>query len=94
MSQQRAAAVDPAAVTASVTTEVGPAPNVPGIDPLDIPNLSEPQAFIYANAMNPHITRRYVRDSVLRGTLRGVRHGNKNLFSRRAVLTWMTGGAA
>ncbi|WP_019288709.1 hypothetical protein [Rhodococcus pyridinivorans] len=72
-------------------TEVRPAPNVPGIDPLDIPNLSEPQVFAYLHEMNDHITRRMVRDAVLHKELRGVKRGNKNLFSRRAALSWMTG---
>ncbi|MFZ2175370.1 MAG: hypothetical protein WAW17_15335 [Rhodococcus sp. (in: high G+C Gram-positive bacteria)] len=83
--------IDPAAITVR-RTEVRPAPNVPGINPLDIPNLSEPQVFAYLNAMNDHITRRMVRDAVLHKELRGVKRGNKNLFSRRVALAWMTGG--
>lgn len=93
MSRQAAVAADPATITVT-TTEVGPAPIVPGIDPLDINDLSEPQAFAYLNAINAHITRRMVRDAVLRRELCGVKRGNKHLFSRRAALSWMTGGAA
>lgn len=93
MSRNASATVDHAAVTVT-TTQVVPPVTVPGIDSLDIPDLDERQAFAYLNAINPHISRRRVRDSVLRGELVGVRHGNKNLFSRRACLTWMTGGKA
>lgn len=93
MSRQSSTTVDPATVTVT-TTEVGPAPNVPGIDPLDINDLSEPQVFAYLHAMNAHITRRMIRDAVLRRDLRGVKRGNKHLFSRRVALAWMTGGAA
>lgn len=89
-------ALDPVEVrsVSVATTELVPPARVPGIDPLDIPNLSEQQAFMFASALNEHIKRRNVRDSILRGHLVGVKHGNKNLFSRRAVLAWMTGGAA
>lgn len=93
MSRQASAVLDPAAVTV-ITTEVGPAPKVPGIDPLDINDLDERQVAAYLNAINPHITRRSVRDAVLRKELRGVLRGRKNLFSRRTALAWMTGGAA
>lgn len=93
LSYQASAPVDPAAITVT-TTEVSPPASVPGIDSLDINDLSEPQVFAYLHAVNPHITRRMVRDAVLRKELRGVRRGNKHLFSRRIALSWMTGGAA
>ncbi|WP_068275534.1 hypothetical protein [Aldersonia kunmingensis] len=94
MSRQPHAALDPAAVTATEIIEVGPAPTIPGIDPLDVNDLSEPQVFLYLNAINPHITRRMVRDAVLRKELRGVLRGRKHLFSRRVALNWMTGSEA
>lgn len=90
MSNHSSATVDPAAITVT-TTEVGPAPNVPGIDPLDVNNLDEAQVFAYLHEINSHITRRMIRDAVLRKELRGVRRGNKGLFSRRVALAWMTG---
>ncbi|GGF13065.1 hypothetical protein [Williamsia phyllosphaerae] len=93
MSYQATAPVDPASITVT-TTEVVPPATVPGIEPLDINDLSEPQVFAYLHAINPHITRRMVRDAVLRKELRGVRRGNKHLFSRRIALAWMTGGVA
>lgn len=93
MSRQASTTLDPAAVIVT-TMEVGPAPTVPGIDPLDVNDLDERQVFLYLHAINAHITRRMVRYSILRNELRGVRRGNKNLFSRRAALSWMTGGAA
>ncbi|MCZ4550092.1 hypothetical protein [Gordonia rubripertincta] len=61
---------------------------------MHIRNLSEPQVFAYVHALNAHISRRGVRDAVLRGELVGVRHGNRNLFSRADALAWMNGGAA
>lgn len=96
MSRNPNAVADYAAVTASTTktVEVDPAPTVPGVDGMNIRNLSEPQVFAFLNAINPHITRRAVRDAVLRGDLVGVRHGNKNLFSRADALTWMNGEEA
>ncbi|WLP89114.1 hypothetical protein [Gordonia sp. NB41Y] len=90
MSRIATSAVDPAAVTVT-TTQVEPAPCIPGIDPLDINNLDEAQVFAYLHEINSHITRRMIRDAVLRKELRGVRRGNKGLFSRRAALAWMTG---
>ncbi|PBC37949.1 hypothetical protein CJ178_28450 [Rhodococcus sp. ACPA4] len=93
MSRQASATLDPAAI-AVTKIEVGPAPVVPGIEPMDVNDLDERQVFAYLSAINAHITRRMVRVSVLRKDLRGVRHGNKNLFSRRSALAWMTGGAA
>ncbi|NKR27514.1 hypothetical protein GS479_19355 [Rhodococcus hoagii] len=92
MSRQAQVALDPATVMVT-SLEVGPARSIPGIDPLDINDLDERQVFSYLHAINAHITRRMVRDAVLRRELRGVRRGNKNLFSRRAALAWMTGGA-
>lgn len=96
MSSKPDAVIDYASVTATTTktVEVAPAPSVPGVDGMNIRNLSEPQVFAFLNAINPHITRRAVRDAVLRSELVGVRHGNKNLFSRADALTWMNGEAA
>ncbi|MGW6377062.1 hypothetical protein ACWFRB_13465 [Rhodococcus sp. NPDC055112] len=93
MSRQASTALEPTAVTVA-TMEVGPAPTVPGIDSMDINDLDEPQVFLYLGAINPHITRRMVRDAVLRKEFRGVLRGRKNLFSRRSALAWMTGEQA
>lgn len=93
MSRNPSATVDLAAVSVT-TTQVTPPVTVPGIDPLDINNLTEPQAFAYLHEINEHITRRSVRMAVQNKDLVGVLIGGRNLFSRRACLTWMTGGAA
>lgn len=65
-----------------------------GINPHAVKNMDEQQTYLFLHGLNPHIHRRTVRDAVLRKELRGVRRGNKNLFSRKDALAWMNGDGA
>ncbi len=61
-----------------------------GIDPLDIPNLTETEVFQYLlNELRIPVTRNVIKWAVLNREIKPTRIGKKNLFSRRDAQNWV-----
>jgi hypothetical protein len=59
------------------------------VDPLDIPNLSEQQLFEKLRELGFPVTRRSIKDAVMRRELIPVRIGRGNYMSIRDGLNWI-----
>ncbi|GAB4969256.1 hypothetical protein MAHJHV53_28540 [Mycobacterium avium subsp. hominissuis] len=71
-----------------MTTAAGP---ISGIDPLDIPNLTEHGVFEYlANELAIPVTRNTIKWAVINREIEPTRIGKRNLFSRRDAQKWVT----
>lgn len=60
------------------------------LDPLDVPNLNETELYeyLYFDEKLP-VTRRGVKDAVMRREIIPTRLGNGNYFSKRDALDWV-----